>query len=356
MMKTRKTPIFFYFIICLFFASCRMNTGEAITDPVEKEGISVARYDKLLDEYVRFNSFSALQKMNTEYRQPTKLLIEDVLAIGQVNDDYILHKLRTYYSDTTLLRLIADVEARYPQLDDVEKGLTRGFRELQKELPDIHIPLIYAQISALNESIVLSDSMLGISLDKYMGEDYPLYKRFYYGYQRQTMRPDRIVPDCFVFYLMSQYPFPMGGRRTLLDVILHYGKINYVVQHILDYPSPEDALGYTKTEKQWCHDNSEKVWDFIQRNNHLDATDPMVVRQYIKPAPSKIFFGDEAPSLIGTWLGTKIVASYMKHHKEVGIRQLLEMTDYRTLFESLSSLTPSPVEKGKKKNIPSFLL
>ena len=93
--------------------------------------------------------------------------------------------------------------------------------------------MIYTQISAFNESIVLSDSVLGISLDKYMGEDYPLYKRFYYNYQRRTMRPDRIVPDCLVFYLMSQYPFPMDYSRTLLDVMMHYGKINYVVQHLL---------------------------------------------------------------------------------------------------------------------------
>lgn len=333
MMNMRKSLLFFLLFIGLFFASCRMSTGEAVTDPIEKEGISVARYDKLLDEYVRFNSFSALQKMNTEYRQPTKLLIEDVLAIGQVSDDYILHKLRAYYSDTTLLRLITDVEARYPDLDDVEKRLTKGFRGLQKEIPGIHVPTVYAQISALNESVVLSDSVLGISLDKYMGEDYSLYKRFYYDYQRRTMRPDRIVPDCFTFYLMSQYPFPMRDGCTLIDAMLHYGKINYVVQHILDYPSPEDALGYTKEEKKWCRENRKAVWTFIERNDHLNATDPMVARQYIKPAPSKLFFGDKAPSLVGIWLGAEIVASYMKHHKKTDIRQLLEMTDYRTMFE-----------------------
>lgn len=333
MMRTRKTPIFFFLIISLFFISCRKSTSEVVADPIEKDGISVARYDKLLDEYVRFNSFSALQKMNIEYRQPTKLLIENVLAIGQVNDDYILHKLRTYYSDTTLLQLIADVGVQFPNLDNVEEGLTKGFLNLQKEVPDIHIPQIYAQISALNESVVVSDSLLGISLDKYMGDDYPLYKRFYYDYQRQTMRPDRIAPDCFVFFLMSQYPFPMEDRRTLLDAMLHYGKMNYVVQQILELPSAEDALGYSKEEKEWCREHRKKVWDFIERNNHLEATDPMVVRQYIKPAPSEVFFGDEAPALIGTWLGAKIVSSYMKHHKEVSIRQLLEMTDYRQLFE-----------------------
>lgn len=330
MMKTRGSYILL--LLSLLFVSCRMSTGEAVKDPIEEEGISVVRYDKLLDEYVRFNSFSALQKMNIEYRRPTKLLIEDVLAIGQVNDDNILRKLRTYYSDTTLLRLITDVEARYPNLHEVEKGLTKGFRELQKEVPGLLVPTVYSQISALNESVIVTDSLLGISLDKYMGEDYPLYKRFYYGYQRRTMRPDRIVPDCFIFFLMSEYPFPMEYGRTLLDFMLHYGKINYVVKQILDYSSSEEVLGYSQEEKQWCHDNRREVWEFIARNNHLAATDPMVVRQYTKLAPSKIFFGEDAPSLVGTWLGTQIIESYMKHHKDVSLRELLEMTDYKEIF------------------------
>lgn len=330
MMKTRG--FIFLLLTGLLLVSCRMVTGEAGKTPVEEDEISVVRYDKLLDEYVRFNSFSALQKMNVEYRRPTQLLIEDVLAIGQVNDDHILRKLRTYYSDTTLLRLMADVEARYPDLEEVEKGLTKGFRELRKEIPGLWVPTVYSQISALNESVIVTDSLLGISLDKYMGEDYPLYKRFYYGYQRRTMRPDRIVPDCFSFFLMSEYPFPMEYGRTLLDVMLHYGKINYVVKQILDYSSSEEVLGYSQEEKQWCHDNRKHVWEFIARNNHLAATDPMVVRQYTKPAPSKIFFGEDAPSLVGTWLGTQIVESYMKHHKDVGLRELLEITDYKKMF------------------------
>lgn len=330
-MKIRKDDILLI-LLSLLFASCRVGKAEPVADPMEEEGISVVRYDKLLDEYVRFNSFSALQKMNLEYALPTKLLIEDVLAIGQVSDDHIFQRLKTFYSDTTLVRLIEDVEAKYPELESVEKNLTKGFGKLQKEIPDIMIPMIYTQISAFNESIVLSDSVLGISLDKYMGEDYPLYKRFYYNYQRRTMRPDRIVPDCLVFYLMSQYPFPMDYSRTLLDVMMHYGKINYVVQHLLDYSSSEEALGYSDLEREWCKENQQQMWRYILEQDHLHATDPMVVRQYTRPAPFTNTLGENAPSMVGTWIGTKIITSYMKHHKKTTLRQLLEMSDYERMF------------------------
>ena len=165
-------------LIGMLFASCGISTGKGTEQKGEE--ISVLRYDKLLSEYVRSNSFSAMQKLTMDYRQPTKILIEDVLSIGTVKDDTISQRLQKFYSDSTLLRLLSDVEAKYPNLDEVEKGLTKGFRKLKKEVPDTKIPFIYSQISAFNESIILVDTLLGISLDKYMGEDYPLYKRFYY--------------------------------------------------------------------------------------------------------------------------------------------------------------------------------
>lgn len=331
-MRTQKYYFLFLIIVCMLFASCRMSKGEAV-ESVEEDGISVIRYDKLLDEYVRFNSFTALQKMNTEYMHPTKLLIEDVLAIGAVNDDHILQRLRTFYSDTTLLHLMADVETKYADLSDIEEQLTHGFRKLKKEIPALEIPTVYSQISALNESVVVADTLLGISLDKYMGEDYPLYKRFYYGYQRHSMRPDRIVPDCFMFYLMSQYPFPIENGRSLLHVILHYGRIHYAVQQILDYHSSEDAMGYSEEEKQWCRDNKRLVWDHILKNNHLHTTDPMIVRYYTKPSPFIDLFDQNAPARVGTWLGTQIVSSYMKHHKDVSLRELMELNDLDVMFE-----------------------
>lgn len=76
-----------------------------------------------------------MQKLTMDYRQPTKILIEDVLAIGTVKDDTIFQRLQKFYSDTTLVRLVSDVEAKFPNLDEVEKGLNKGFRKLKKRSP-----------------------------------------------------------------------------------------------------------------------------------------------------------------------------------------------------------------------------
>ena len=317
-------------LISMLFASCGISTGKG-TEQKEEE-ISVLRYDKLLSEYVRSNSFSAMQKLTMDYRQPTKILIEDVLSIGTVKDDTISQRLQKFYSDTTLVRLLSDVEAKYPNLDEVEKGLNKGFRKLKKEVPDTKVPFIYSQVSAFNESIILVDSLLGISLDKYMGEDYPLYKRFYYDYQCRSMEPDRIVPDCFTFYLLSQYPLPWQPGRTLLDMIMHRGKINWIVAHILGYESFEKEMGYSEDEAEWCRKNKTSLWKTMVENGHLYATDPLVVRTYIRKDPFISIMGEKTPASIGVWMGILLIDEYMKKHPDMTIKDLLAKTDYHQML------------------------
>ena len=65
-------------LMSMLFASCGISTGKG-TEQKEEE-ISVLRYDKLLSEYVRSNSFSAMQKLTMDYRMPTKILIEDEIG------------------------------------------------------------------------------------------------------------------------------------------------------------------------------------------------------------------------------------------------------------------------------------
>lgn len=317
-------------LISMLFASCGISTGKGTEQKGEE--ISVLRYDKLLNEYVRSNSFSAMQKLTMDYRQPTKILIEDVLAIGTVKDDTIFQRLQKFYSDTTLVRLVSDVEAKFPNLDEVEKGLNKGFRKLKKEVPGTKVPFVYSQISAFNESIILVDTLLGISLDKYMGEDYPLYKRFYYDYQCRSMRPERIVPDCFVFYLLDRYGMSYHEGTCLIDLMMHSGKINYVVQHLLGYDNIGDAIGYSDEENAWCKKNEKAIWGHICSNDHLHARDPMIIRYYMKPAPAVEMLGGQAPASVGIWIGAQIVSSYMKKHKDMKLKDLLEFTDYHEML------------------------
>ncbi len=321
-------------ICCMCLTSCQWNIS-ANDDKETAIDIKVGRFDKLLNEYVSLNSFAALQKMNTEYPQETKLLLEDVLALGEVDDNHINNLLKSYYSDSVISTLMSDALVKFEDMKDIEHKLTKGFRRLKKEIPSLTIPRVYSQISALNQSVVVGDSILGFSIDKYMGADYPLYKNYYYDFQCRTMEPSRIVPDCFMYYLLGEYPFPWGWNRSLLDHMMHDGKVHWVITRILDYDSFEQEIGYTKAETEWCEKNRKDLWKYVLQNNHLDSTDPYMIRMYMRSAPSSSYFGEDSPCMLGVWIGTQLVDAYMKKNKEVTISELLEDTDYRKMISDI---------------------
>ena len=130
--------------------------------------------------------------------------------------------------------LIADVEAEYANMNDINMQFRKSFDNLTKWLPNLPLPNIYAQIGALDQSIVIGEKMIGISLDKYMGADYPLYQKYYTADQRKTMTRKYIVPESLAFYLLSIYPMDGYDTRTQIEKDLHMGKVMWVVNKALE--------------------------------------------------------------------------------------------------------------------------
>lgn len=327
--------IFIIIISVIVFSAC-LRDGQKDDFSANKE-MKIFRYDRLQYEAVALNSVLALQKMSTECPRATRLLIEDVLAIGSVSEPNIYEELCAYYTDSVLLRIMEDAENTFKDMAPIEKRLTEGFRNLKEEVPSLAVPRVYTQFSALNQSVVVGDSLVGISLDKYMGADYPVYKRYYYEYQCRSMTPERIVPDCFTFYLLSQYPFLWEeNHRTLFDVMMYRGKIAWATEFILGKDgSGSESLGYTEEEISWCKKHEKKLWQWMLEQHHPESTDPMLIRAYTHPDPRIVMKGEKVPSLVGVWLGMQLVDRYMDRHKDMTLKDLLERTDFRELLEEI---------------------
>lgn len=256
-MRKLYTLLFVTMLLCLG-CEWRLSNSEDNPDWL----LSVSRYDRVQSLYLTTGDLSALQQMNTDYPQQTRTLIEDVLHLGRVNEPQINAKFLSFYQDTTLQTLISEVQQQYADMSDVNSQLSDAFERLLKELPDICLPDIYTQVGSLDQSIIVSGDMLGISLDKYLGTDYPLYKK--YGYsseQRQTMQRSYIVPDCISFYLLSLYPTPYTQNPVSDESDVapmhrdeHIGRIQWVVNHVMKrrvFNSPQvlSVDHYMKTHK-----------------------------------------------------------------------------------------------------------
>ena len=174
----RRTIVSYIIIIilCTALPSCKWNAWTS-PDSEKEDGIKVERYDRLQSRYLTTGDFSALQSMNTNYPMETRTLVENILQLGTVDQQDINERMLRFYQDTTLQNIIVDVESQYANMDDINDALTLAFRKLRKSIPNMKTPEFYAQIGALNQSIIIGDGTVGICLDKYLGTEYPIYRK-----------------------------------------------------------------------------------------------------------------------------------------------------------------------------------
>jgi hypothetical protein len=218
----------------------------------DSTAITVERYDRPEVLFLTTGDFAALQQLKTGYPTQTRMLIEDVLNLGRVDDADINTRFLLFFQDSTLQALMADVEREFVSLDDVSRQLTEAFDRLRTMLPDVEAPVIYSQVGSLDQSIIVGDGQLGISLDKYLGSDYPLYLK--YGYseqQRQMMTRRYIAPDCVGFFLLSLYP-PSGDTLNMN----HMARIQYVVNRAMN-------------DRVFTHEGIAYVEDFMKQHKNM---------------------------------------------------------------------------------------
>jgi len=237
---------------CCVSCNLKLPTADFLNHP--EADIELRRLDRLQSRYVTTGDFSALQQMETDYPMETRVLIEKVLRVGVVDDPDISRKFLRYFQDSTLQALVNDVEAEYARVDDINNSLQDAFAVLLKDIPDLKVPRFYTQIGALDESIVVGDDMVGISLDKYLGKNYPLYKKHYSLQERESMTRDNIVPECLCFYLLSLYPLADFESRAQNERDFHMGKMMWVCNYALkkrffDLKIVEDVEKYQAEHK-----------------------------------------------------------------------------------------------------------
>jgi len=220
------------FSILVFCVGCEWQLKPNTAD-VADDAIVIDRYDRVESQYLSTGDLAALQQMTTAYPKQTRMLIEDMLLIGKVDDPDINTKFLHFFQDSTLQTLLVDVQKQYEEIDDINDELTEAFNRLKEELPGIEFPHIYTQVGSFDQSVVVGDHSLGISLDKYLGSDYPFYLENYTEDQRRMMVRKMIVPDCLSFYLLSLYPLPDDEEFVQHSRNLHMGKIQWVVNQVM---------------------------------------------------------------------------------------------------------------------------
>ena len=237
---------YFYIILTIpalsILYSCDGITGR--TTPAEP--IHINRFDKDLFQLIVQDTPELQEKIATDYPAMLSVIGLGIFNIKDTQQPDFFDRLVNYYSEPALNKLYRDAIKQYEDIEIFEADLGVGFQYLKTSFPTMQIPAFYIHISGLQQNTLVDDSLLSISIDKYLGLDYPLYKDFFYDYQLRSMTPERIVPDYLKAWLLSEYPLN-GKSRALLEMMIYEGKIKYIIHKALPKVLPEIIMGYTSS-------------------------------------------------------------------------------------------------------------
>lgn len=259
-----------------------------------------------------------------------------VIRAGNVNDSSFIDYLTDFCTNKLNNEVFTAVSGAYPDMASIENDLSLAFRHFRYYFPSEPVPLIYTCITGFNRSIITADSVLGISLDRYLGRDCEYYPQLeIYGYISARMNSWNIVPDCMYAWGARMSPFEDMNYPSdnVLAEMIHEGKLRYFEKCMLPHLNDTVLFGFTGDQMNFCRNNEGRMWTYLIENDLLFSTDKFTIRKLTGESPFTSYFTNESPGRAAVWLGFRIIEKYMSGNRDVSLSEMMKFTDVQTILD-----------------------
>lgn len=323
-------------ILLLSFAivACRKNRYKADISAI-KVSLEIKRLEKDLFSPDPGRIAESVPVLRMNYRGFLQLF-SYVINAGDINDPSYGDFLERFCSDRLNNEVYDSVLKVFPDISTLQDELELAFRHYLYYFPGKNVPEVFTCITGFNNSIIAGDSVLGISLDRYLGAGSNYYRRLMiYKYLSDRMSPSNIVPDCMYGWAASEWDFASlkYPDENVLAEMIHEGKLRYFEKCML--PETDDGLifGFTDDQMKFCRNNEGQMWQYLVEHNLLFSTDKFTIRKLTGEAPFTSYFTNESPGRAAAWIGFRIVESYMVKNPDETLNSLMAETEIQKILE-----------------------
>lgn len=230
-------------------------------------------------------------------------------------------------ADSLQLALQHATDSVFRDFDGTAVGLESFFKHVKYYFPKYQIPKAITLISGVdyNNRVVLSDSLLLIGVDNYLGSGHQFYSGLA-SYIAKGLDKQFLVSDVANAFAKKVNPYPRD--RSFLSRMTYYGKELYLKDKLLPGSTDAQKIGYAPEEFAWAQENEEQIWRFFIENELLYSTDSNLDRRFLDPSPFSKFgleLDSESPGRLGRYIGWQIVRAYAEKNKNTGLIQILDL-------------------------------
>ena len=322
--------IVFSISLILLLASCTQNPLKVNVSNVSVD-LKIRHLDSYLLKQNQDQMKAAIPVMKRWYGDFFDIFTYRMIAIGGAEQPNFPELLYSFVSDTLIRKLELNVAQKVDTIQ-LRKELETAFRHYKYYFPTKEIPAVYTCISGFNQSVVISEKLIGVSLDKYLGSDSPFYEQLGLpAYKRKNMHPAKMVPDMMQAWADAEWP-KSDKDNSLLSQMIQQGKVLYFMDAMLPDLNDTLKIGFSEKQLEFGRKNEAKMWTYLAEHKLLFTTDRMNIKRFIDDGPYTAVFSEESPARSGAWIGWQIVRSYMKQNKGVKLADLMNNSDDQSIL------------------------
>lgn len=296
-----------FFLLALIFSGCK---NENCSDEQDISGIDLTiQVESLENELFRITDTSQLNLFLEKHPLISREFFSELsYPSKEIMLDEVYKRIKNPYTDT----LYQQVKSTFGNGELIQEQFTDAFKRIKYYYPDFMPPKIQTVVTGFMNDVYLSDSLIIIGLDYYLGEN-SKYKPDIFQYILDRMTPDHLVPSIIMF-MSNGYNLSNMGQRTMIDEMVYWGKAYHFTKKVMPCIPDNLIAGYTPQELLDSEVSEEYIWSYFIQNELLYDKNSMSITKYVNERPSIPEIDPDCPGRIGRWLGWQIVQQYAERN------------------------------------------
>ena len=321
------------FAVLVIFLSCS-NKKDAPDVSHIKVDVAIQRFDRDFFALDTAQLPSSLQRIEKKYPDFLQIYFEyfaPVREIAAQNNTSFDSGLLIYFR---FIKPLADsVNLKFSNTDRIENELENNLRYVKHYFPTFKIPAVLTSVEGFNPDdpteiwgTTYYDDKLVISLQMFLGKDYPGYSATLYpDYIRRRFEPEYILPNS-IRAIVGELYADTSQNSSLIEQMIEKGKQWWLMKKLI--PGVADSLitGYTARQMEDITREEGNIWGVITQNENLFSKDLEVLKTYLGEGPFTPTLPQGAPGKLGPWLGWRIIEKFEDENPEMSVDQILKTT------------------------------
>lgn len=261
------------------------------------------------------------------------VLTKEFLGGDQYPNDTILAKtLLSRFSNPAFIEFNNEVNQVFGNLSDFKSELERTYSLLKFYYPETKIPRIETMVTGFGSSeMFVSDSLIIIGLDFYLGPDATYRPDGYPEYIMRRFQKEYIIP-AIVLLETDKYSRVDPGNQTMLADMIFYGKKYFLAEYLLPCTPDSLIIWYTEDELTDVNENQHIIWASFLENEVLYDSDHEVKERFLGERPNTYEISAACPGRIGAWVGWEIVRKYAERNPDISLQEIMANPDAQEIF------------------------